>query len=203
MPLGQVVAALSALSTGDWIAIVAIVFVAVGAVIAYQQLRAGRKQLEEGQNIARAQFLLDMDRAFDSDGEIRVRLAKSGPPLTTVEWRMVKRYMAHFERVSVFVLQGLLEPKVVHRLYGPRFRNIVRNTEVRDRLLFGDKAAHWVDSIALWRVLDDMERETFGTHLYPEIAPPVVANRAEGVEPCRWKSSRTRTRSGLACAALP
>jgi hypothetical protein len=171
------------------IALGAIVLAVVGAVIAYRQLKAGqsqlaaakdqiaaaRDQLEEGKNTARAQFLLDMDQAFEADRDIRVRLAKRDQsPLTTEEWRQVKRYMARFERVSVFVSEGLLDPAVVYRLYGARFRNIVKNPQIRSRLLEEDKAASWVDFIELWRKLDAMELHASGSHLCPGVAPPMT-----------------------------
>jgi hypothetical protein len=166
MPLARSVAALTALSTSDVIALGAIVLAVVGAVLTYRQLRAGK-------NTARAQFLLDMDQAFEADNDIRVRLAKRDKsPLTPDEWRQVKRYMARFERVSVFVSEGLLDPEVVYRLYRARFRNIVKNDQIRARLLEGDKATSWVDFIELWRKLDAMEVKASGSHLWPDADPP-------------------------------
>ena len=64
-------------STSDWIAIGAIVLAVIGAVIAYRQLKAGHAQLTAAKNTARAQFLLNMDQAFEADEKIRVRLAKA------------------------------------------------------------------------------------------------------------------------------
>lgn len=153
-------------STSDWIAIGAIVLAVIGAVIAYRQLKAGHAQLTATKNTARAQFLLNMDQAFEADKEIRVRLARANQPsLTAEEWRDVKRYMARFERVFVFVSQGLLDPAVVYRLYGARFRNIVMNQQIRERLLEGDKAASWVDFIQLWQKLDEMAKKATGKPL--------------------------------------
>lgn len=180
MPLLGAAAALTAPDTSDVIALGAIVLAVVGAAIAYQQLRAGHAQLEDGRNIARAQFLLNMDQAFEADTDIRMRLGKANQaPLTSDEWRQVKRYMARFERVAVFVSEGLLDVVVVNRLYGARFRNIVKNSEIRARLLEGPKAPSWADFIGLWRTLDALEQQASGSHLCPGVVPPADAKRPE------------------------
>ena len=153
----------------------------IGGVIAYRQLKAGHAQLTAAKNTARAQFLLNMDQAFEADEKIRVRLAKANqPPLTTDEWREVKRYMARFERVFVFVSKGLLDPAVVHRLYGARFRNIVKNQDIRTRLLEGDKAPSWVDFIKLWRILDEKEWEASHKHLCDGVPPLAIPMSPDG-----------------------
>jgi hypothetical protein len=122
-----------------------------------------------------------MDEAFEADEAIRVRLAKANqPPLTTDEWRQVKRYMARFERVFVFVSQGLLDPAVVYRLYSARFRNIVKNREIRARLLEGDKAASWVDFIGLWRILDETALKASNSHLCAAAAPTKISTPPGG-----------------------
>jgi len=168
--------ALNPPSTSDVIALAAIVLAAVGAVIAYRQFRAAKEQLQKAGDTARAQFLLDMDQAFEADEAIRVRLAQCNqPPLTTEEWRRVKRYMARFERVSVFVQTGLMDPAVVYRLYGARFRNIVKNPQIRTRLLTGDKAASWVDFTELWRRLDEISFEETRFNLCRDVKPPDTA----------------------------
>jgi hypothetical protein len=173
MPLFGAAAALTPPDTSDMIALGAVVLAVVGAVIAYQQLRAGHAQLEDGKDIARAQFLLNMDQAFEADNDTRIRLANGDQSqLTRDEWRQVKRYMARFERVAVFVSEGLLDAAVVHRLYGARFRNVVKNSEIRARLLEGSKAANWADFIELWRTLDALEMKASGSHLCPGVAPP-------------------------------
>jgi hypothetical protein len=170
MALGGVVAALG---TGEWIAIVATVIAAGAAVIAYLQLKVSRRQLGDARKAARGQLVPEIDQAFAADEEIRVRLAKQDqPPLSREEWRKVKRYMGRFERVSVFVSQGLLEPGVVYRLYGQRMKHIIKNKQIRTTLLEGERARHWTDFIELWRVLDDMEQQRSGSHLCPGIAPP-------------------------------
>jgi hypothetical protein len=152
--------ALSSPDTPDLIATVAAVLALSGGYLAYRQLKAG-------QSAARGQFLLDMDQAFDADTEIRRRLARnSEDKLSADEWFKLKRYMGRFERVEIFVQEGLLEERVVHRLYGARFRGIVRNEEVRKRLLYDPvRARSWTYFIALWRRLDRLERADSGDAL--------------------------------------
>jgi hypothetical protein len=157
---------LAALSTGDWIAVGTVALTVLGAFLAYRQLVAARKT-------ARAQFLLDMDQAFAQDEPIRTRLASpSEEALKQDEWRAVKRYMGRFERVGVFVAEGLLDLKVVERLYASRFRNIVRNDEIRKRLLEKpERAKGWMDFIDLWRKLDEHMRKSSGDGLCSGVAP--------------------------------
>jgi hypothetical protein len=88
--------------------------------------------------------------------------------------------MARFERVYVFVSQGLLGPEVVYRLYGKRFRNIVKNQQIRVRLLEGDKAASWVDFIELWRTLDKISLNASGLHLCADVPPPTISTSPGG-----------------------
>jgi hypothetical protein len=153
-------ATLRSLSTSDLIAIGAFVLTALGALAAYRQFKAGK-------DTARGQFLLDMDQAFEDSEVIRVRLGKHEQlPLSTDEWRQVKRYMAQFERVAVFTSEGLLDPEVVYRLYGSRFRNIIRNDEIRTRPLENaERAKGWTDFIQLWRKLDSIGMRRSGSHL--------------------------------------
>ena len=98
--------------------------------------------------------------------------------------------MARFERVFVFVSQGLLDLAVVYRLYGARFSNIVKNREIRARLLEGDKAASWVDFIELWRKLDAMEVAASGSHLCADVEPPTSPGEGRGVATEEFEDER-------------
>ena len=112
---------------------------------------------------------------------------------------MVKRYMAGFERVSIVLSEGLLEPMVVYRLYRARCKKIVNISQIRQILFDERQAADWKDFIELWNRLDRLELEEVGSNPCPGFKPPMIpssaaARQVEATKEARGRSQDSRDR---------
>lgn len=132
----------------------------IGVPIALIGLFYAVRQLRAGQKIAKGDFLLRLDDAFQRHQEVHTRLRPGGMwadevhgPTTQAEWIMVEQYMGLFERIKVMVDDGIIDVDTVDRLYGYRLFNIVGNPIIRREKLELE-AANWGDFIGLWQALE-------------------------------------------------
>jgi hypothetical protein len=160
------------MSNADIIATGALLAAAAAAVAAFLQLRSGAR-------VTKGQFLLDMDQAFEADREIRNKLASPDQlSFTPADWHHIKAYMSRFERVNVFISERLLDAEVIYRLYGSRLSSILRQTEIRQRLLENpERALNWSDFNELWSRINKEALKATGAPLC-SVDPPPIRRRA-------------------------
>lgn len=163
MPLGIVVD-INELDTSNLLTLIGFAGTIAGLIFAARQFAASRRATQ-------GQFLLELNdhfRHFDaiyrSLYENRKR-ASTSPPWKPPDddWTAVAQYMGLFERCMVLIDNGVLNISTFERLYGYRFRDLVRVETIRQRF-FKDlqTAGGWSDFLKLWSKLDDQEFKRTG-----------------------------------------
>lgn len=157
MPLGIVVD-VHQLDTSNLLTLIGFAGTIAGLIFASRQFAASKRATQ-------GQFLLELndhfwrfDRIYRSLYEYRKDGDQSRPwePPDPDDWTTVAQYMGLFERCMVLIDNGVLNIATFERLYGYRFRDLVRPESVR-KLYFSDleAAAGWGDFLELWSKLDD------------------------------------------------
>lgn len=140
------------MSLTDKIAVVALLLNALALFYNATQIRLAK-------NVARGQFLLQLDQMFLQHDEVHTRLLETGwpdgrqGPNTGKEWIAVEKYMGLFERIQVLIDDGIVDLKTINHLYGFRVFSIVQNPIIFQEKLVNRKD-HWQEFIRLHAALE-------------------------------------------------
>jgi hypothetical protein len=139
-----------------------------GLLFVWQQIRSARQ-------VARSQFLLDLDRRLRDHGVVAFDVRSAAwKPKDEAEGFDLARYMGLIERIAILVDDGILDLSTTRKLYGWRMRWLIANECVRQDL--DDRPDGWRTFIDLWRKLDEQCRREIGEALCP--GHPAPGNRA-------------------------
>jgi hypothetical protein len=145
-----------------------------------------REQIRGARQVARGQFLLDLDRDLRKYYDVQLNLMEaSWEPRDAGEGFQLARYMALFERVGLLVGDGIIDLPTVDRFYGWRIKWLIENHCARKDL--ENRPAGWEGFIALWRELDELPRDGGGCLCQGYFAPPCKSKRRSG--PPRWAAN--------------
>ena len=133
--------------------IAAVLGALIGAIISFWITQMG---IRENRKIARAQLLLQFDERLDAFTRVHEALHPKGDwhvdqeePPADIHWSRIEGYMGAFERLYVFLKDGIVDKDSVKTFYQYRLRNLVANKLIRERLTAS--ASGWVRFHALCR----------------------------------------------------
>jgi hypothetical protein len=138
----------------------------IGLLVAAKQLGASTTQLKVARRIAGGEFILHLDDAFRHHEDVHRALRPggkwaSGAAPTKDDYPDIERYMGMFERLKIFVDDGLIDIETADHLYGYRIRNLVANPHIVE--------AKELVQPAEWAAMEESERRKHGWHHFIEL----------------------------------
>ena len=105
------------------------------------QLYLLRRSRQDGQAIARGNFILQFDQRLDSfdvlyHDKLDVWIKQNSHPETEKEWHQVASYLGAFERLEILIEQGSIDIPCVKSLYLARINELMALRPLRQRYLF-------------------------------------------------------------------
>jgi hypothetical protein len=135
-----------------WVSFIADAVQVVGLPLAVVAIFLAVKQVKSTAIVTAAQMVFTIDEAFRVDSEMRQKLTSAAwVPADASERNRLGRYLAVFERVGVLYGRKLIPLTDIENFYFSQFKQLVANTNARDRLVANRTTYKGV--FVLWRAL--------------------------------------------------
>lgn len=119
------------------------------------------KQIKEARKVSGAELILAFDTRLNDEDLKEVHKAlrpggrwyRSESIDSADDWIKVEAYMGAFERLEIFMREGLVNKMTAYHLYAYRIGNILQNDDIVLKKLYNERS-HWDDFIKLCNRFD-------------------------------------------------